>query len=301
MGRKQSLAADRTDGAGRHLRRPTVMDGPQIKLLPDGRRLHLQHGPIDLVIEAFGGEEEVGAAYWQAADRFVLVLEELAGELGDLRLPVAESRWQPDGPIACRMMEAVWPHRKTFVTPMAAVAGAVADETMSALTDGREIAKAYINNSGDIAIHLTEGESLSLGIVNELDRPAIDGTAEFKFDQPVRGVATSGWRGRSWSFGIADAVTVLAPTAAAADVAATLIANAVNAEHPAVDRAPASEVDDNTDLGDRLVTVGVGDIDPAAIEEALDNGQVAASEMRASGLIHSAFMALRADVRVVGP
>ena len=184
---------------------------------------------------------------------------------------------------------------------MAAVAGAVADETMSALTDGREIAKAYINNSGDIAIHLTEGESLSLGIVNELDRPAIDGKAEFKFDQPVRGVATSGWRGRSWSFGIADAVTVLAPTAAAADVAATLIANAVDAEHPAVDRAPASEVDDNTDLGDRLVTVGVGDIDSEAIEEALNNGQVAASEMRASGLIHSAFMALRGDVRVVGP
>ena len=277
------------------------MDGPQTTLLPDGRRLHLQHGPIDLVIEAFGGQEEVGAAYGQAADRFGSVLEELAGELGDLRLPVAESRWQPDGPIACRMMEAVWPHRKTFVTPMAAVAGAVADETMSALTDGREIAKAYINNSGDIAIHLTGGESLSLGIVNELDRPAIDGKAEFKFDQPVRGVATSGWRGRSWSFGIADAVTVLAPTAAAADVAATLIANAVDAEHPAVDRAPASEVDDNTDLGDRLVTVGVGDIDSEAIEEALNNGQVAASEMRASGLIHSAFMALRGDVRVVGP
>ena len=122
------------------------MDGPQTTLLPDGRRLHLQHGPIDLVIEAFGGQEEVGAAYGQAADRFGSVLEELAGELGDLRLPVAESRWQPDGPIACRMMEAVWPHRKTFVTPMAAVAGAVADETMSALTDGREIAKAYINN-----------------------------------------------------------------------------------------------------------------------------------------------------------
>jgi len=277
------------------------MDGPQTTLLPDGRRLHLQHGPIDLVIEAFGSREEIGAAYGQAAERFGSVLEELVGELGNLRSPVTEPRWQPDGPIACQMMEAVWPHRKVFVTPMAAVAGAVADETMSALTDGREIAKAYINNSGDIAIHLTEGESLSLGIVNKLDRPAIDGTAEFKFDQPVRGVATSGWRGRSWSFGIADAVTVLAPTAAAADVAATLIANAVNAEHPAVDRAPASEIDDNTGLGDRLVTVGVGDIDPGAIEEALDNGQVAASEMRTSGLIHSAFMALRGDVRVVGP
>ena len=41
---------------------------------------------------------------------------------------------------------------------------------------------------------------------------------------PVRGVATSGWRGRSHSLGIADSVTVLAATAAMADAAATVIA-----------------------------------------------------------------------------
>ena len=277
------------------------MDGPQIVLLPDGRRLHLQHGPIDLVLEAFGDRDEIGAAYRQAADRFGSILEELVAVLSELRTPVVEPRWQPTGPIAARMMDAVWPHRQVFVTPMAAVAGAVADETMSALVEGRKLTKAFINNSGDIAIHLTEGESLSLGIVNELDRPSIDGTAEFAFDQPVRGIATSGWRGRSWSFGIADAVTVLAPTAASADVAATLIANAVNADHPAIERAPASEVDDNTDLGNRLVTVRVGDIDPNTIEEALNNGEAVASEMKVSGLIHSASLALRGDVRVVEP
>ncbi len=36
---------------------------PQIALLPDGKRLHLQDGPIDLIIEAKGREREVRAAY----------------------------------------------------------------------------------------------------------------------------------------------------------------------------------------------------------------------------------------------
>ena len=64
------------------------MDLPQVALLPDGRRLHLQHGPIDLVIEAFGEREEVGAAYRQARDRFRTVLGELVEELPQLRKPV---------------------------------------------------------------------------------------------------------------------------------------------------------------------------------------------------------------------
>ena len=52
----------------------------------------------------------------------------------------------------------------------------------------------------------------------------------------MRGIATSGWRGRSFSLGIADAVTVLAATAAEADAAATVIANAVDLPgHPAID------------------------------------------------------------------
>ena len=45
---------------------------PAASLLPDGRRLHLQHGPIDLVIEAWGPREEVALAYRQAWARSYL-------------------------------------------------------------------------------------------------------------------------------------------------------------------------------------------------------------------------------------
>ena len=46
-------------------------------MLADGRRLHLHHGPIDLVVEAFGTKSEVEAAYEQAARFFDGVLHGL--------------------------------------------------------------------------------------------------------------------------------------------------------------------------------------------------------------------------------
>lgn len=275
------------------------MEAPQVALLPDGRRLHLQHGPIDLVIEAFGDRAEIGAAYRQARDRFESVLSELVGELTLLRKPVAPG-WRPAGVVAARMADAVQPHSSVFVTPMAAVAGAVADEVMSAMIAGREIDKAYINNSGDIAVHLTPGESLRLGIVSELFDPTADGFAELKYDDAIRGVATSGWKGRSSSLGIADAVTVLARNAASADVAATLIANAVNTDHPSIERSPALSLDEDTDLGNRLVTVSVGTLDLPAIDAALDAGAAVARSMTASDLIISAALFLSGEKRVVG-
>ena len=276
------------------------MSGIQAALMADGRRLHLQHGPIDLVIEAFGTPDEVAAAYAQARARFEDVLAVLVEELSSLRMPVRQPRWMPEGPVAKRMIEAVWPHRGVFVTPMAAVAGAVADEICAALVHGRTIEKAYVNNSGDIAFHLAPGARLRLGIVGDLHRPRIDGMAEMTSDRPVRGTATSGWRGRSWSFGIADAVTVLARTAAEADVAATLIGNAVNVDHPAVLRRSASEMDDNTDLGDRLVTVEVGEIGRDAVNEALDAGATEAARMFGAGLIAGAAIVLKNEIRAVG-
>ena len=174
--------------------------GPQIALLPDGRRLHMQHGPIDLIIEAFGPADEVRAAYGQAEARFVGLLTTLVGELDLLRTPIAEITTEPDGPVAKRMAAACRPHADVFVTPMAAVAGAVADDVLAALIDGRTLARAYVNDGGDIALHLTPGERFDAGLVGDLARPAIDGVATIDAALPVRGIATSGRGGRSLSW-----------------------------------------------------------------------------------------------------
>lgn len=273
---------------------------PHAAMLADGKRLHLQHGPIDLVIGANGGAGEVGRAYAQAQERFEDILAVLVEELALLRQAVCEPRRQPTGPVARRMMLAVWPHRPSFVTPMAAVAGAVADEILAALVQGRALPSAYVNNGGDIAIHLTPGDSLTLGMVADLHQPAIDGRARLRHDMPVRGIATSGWKGRSWSFGIADSVTVLARDAASADVAATIIANAVSVDHPAIERRPAREVDDDTDLGGRLVTVAVGEIGRASVNAALESGAARAEAMRRRGLISGAALRLKGVTQSVG-
>jgi ApbE superfamily uncharacterized protein (UPF0280 family) len=273
---------------------------PQCALLPDGRRLHLNHGPIDLIVEAFGSQSEIQAAYGQAAARFSNVLSKLVSELEMLRQPVLAPRWVPEGAVAQRMVNACWPHRSGFVTPMAAVAGSVADEMLAALIEGRDLERAYVNNGGDIAFFLTPGATLTAGLVGDYHIPSINATCALGHDQPARGIATSGWKGRSHSLGIADSVTVLAGTAAAADVAATLIANAVNADDPVIERAPARDLDPDSDLGDRPVTIAVGSLDDAKISAALESGAFAAKEMERAGHISAAVLVLQQQFRTVG-
>ena len=273
---------------------------PHRRLLPDGRRLHLQHGPIDLVIEAFGSPGEVARAYGQAEACFADLLATLVRELATLRQPIGDPRPALSGPVARRMVDAVWPYRAVFITPMAAVAGAVADEVLAALVAGRDLVKAYVNDGGDIAFYLTQGERFAAGMVADLEAPAIDGIATITDAMPVRGLATSGRGGRSFSLGIADAVTVLARDGASADAAATVIANRVDLDHPAVQRRPASSLRDDSDLGDIPVTVAVGPLAPAEVAAALASGAAEAERIRKAGLIVAAALFLRGRHRVVG-
>jgi ApbE superfamily uncharacterized protein (UPF0280 family) len=273
---------------------------PRRTVLPDGRRRHFQHGPIDMVIEAFGAARETDAAYDQAWARFESILEELVAELPALRAPLDDTAPALSGPVARAMGQACAPHRANFVTPMAAVAGAVADAVLAAMTAGRALEKAYVNNGGDIALHLAPGAALTSGLVTLGARPSLDGFSHIAASSPVRGIASSGWRGRSFSLGIADSVTVLARNAAEADVAATLIANAVDLDDPAVRREPATELAPDSDLGTRPVTVAVGPLPRNKIDAALTRGLERARVMADRGLIVDACLTLQGETRVLG-
>lgn len=258
-------------------------------LLPDGRRLHLHQGPIDLIIEAWGPERQ--ACYHQAAQRFETILSGLVAELSALRRPIS-ARHHFEDPVARRMADAARCFSDRFVTPMAAVAGSVAEEVLQALLKGRNLPKAYVNNGGDIAFHLMPGES-----VNAM-APA--GMIEIGYDDPARGLATSGAGGRSYSLGIADSVTVAARSAAAADVAATLIANEVDLPgHPAIKRAPAFELSPDSDLGNRAVTLAVGRLTKDDVVSALDQGEALARRFSAEGKILEALISLKGQDRII--
>ena len=274
----------------------------QVRLLEDGKRIHLNDGPIDLVVEAFGETNEVKCAYRAAVERFRNVLDELCGELTFLRQAARVDGPLPCGAVARRMVAAVVPYcERTFITPMAAVAGAVAEEILAAMTAAASLSRAYVNNGGDIALHLAPGEHFVVGMVDGPDRPSLFGAATVDSAQPGRGIATSGCRGRSFSLGIADAVTVLADRAAMADAAATIIANAVDLPGlPSIVRVPAHNLVPDSDLGDRLVTQAVGELSEFEIATALNAGVTLARFLVAKGLIHAAALHLRGETSIVG-
>jgi|SRR5579871_338126 len=271
-------------------------------MLPDGRRLHLHDGPIDLIVEAWGSPAKIQIAYRAAADRFLSVLDELCAELPFLRRKcVPETSW-PQGAVARRMTAAVLPFAsRYFMTPMAAVAGAVAEEILQAMVSAAKLPRAYVNDGGDIALHLEPQQKFVIGMFDRPDRPSLFGMTTLEASDPVRGIATSGWRGRSFSLGIADAVTVLADRAAAADAAATIVANSVDLPgHPAIVRIAANELAPDTDLGNCPVTQAVGELSGAEVDEALARGERTATLLLKLGLIRAAALNLRGETRVVG-
>jgi ApbE superfamily uncharacterized protein (UPF0280 family) len=275
---------------------------PQIAWLADGRRLHLQDGPIDLIIEAKGSELQVRAAYQAAVRRLTGLLDELCTELAELRLAADPLHSSMLGVVAQRMHAAVAPFAgDCFITPMAAVAGAVADEILGAMREAAQLDRAYVNNGGDIALHLGSGEEFKIGL---MDRPDADGVLRMltiDADDSARGVATSGRHGRSFSLGIADAVTVLARTASQADAAATVIANAVDLpSHPAITRVPANDLQTDSDLGARLVTREVGTLSDGDIACALESGAAQARHWLEAGLIEAAVLRLSGAIVTVG-
>ncbi len=274
---------------------------PQMARLADGRRLHLQDGPIDLIVEARGSEANVRAAYGAAVQRFTGLLDELCEELPLLRQAADPARCLLRGTVARRMHDAVAPFASEhFITPMAAVAGSVAEEILGAMLQSAPLEQAYVNNGGDIALHLADGEHFTVGLAERPDAPALMRTMVVHADDSSRGVATSGRHGRSFSLGIADAVTVLARTASQADAAATIIANAVDLPgHPAIVRCPAHDLQPDSDLGARLVTRGVGKLSADEIEAALESGAACARKLLAAGLIDGAALRLLGEIIAV--
>ncbi len=265
---------------------------------PDG--LHLHAGPIDLVIRAWGERGAVAAAFDAAREVFQGILPELCAELPLLRCPLPSP--SPAGAVARAMHAACLPYADQFITPMAAVAGAVADRVLAAMAAAARLERAFVNNRGDIAFHLAPGQALRCGLVTDVSAPALDGAFLLHAALPSRGIATSGRAckgqgGRSFSFGIADAVTVLARTAAAADAAASIIGNAVDLpDHPAIERRQACSIDPDSDLGERLVTWTVGPLADSDIAVSLDAGRRVADGLRRMGLIDGAVLCLRGQV-----
>jgi len=252
----------------------------------ENNRLFLQHGPIDIVIEAIGKDQEL--AYKKVKKYFENLLLNLVKDLRLLKKEVQYNR-KFKNVIAQKMQLATQEFYPEFITPMAAVAGSIADSILEVLTNGFDLQKAYVNNGGDVSFYLSKGQKMKSSIAS------MENTfTEIKYNHKSRGIATSGWKGRSFSFGVADSVTVLANNAAMADAAATMIANSVDIkDHYLIKKQMAKDLYDDSDLLNKMVTVEVGDLSKKDVLKAIENGHMQATKYLHKNLINSALIQLR--------
>ena len=108
---------------------------PQIALLPDGKRLHLQDGPIDLIIEANGrATARCAPPMRPRRGASPACSTNSARSCRSCARPADPVRCALKGVVARRMHAAVAPFAADhFITPMAAVAGSVAEEILGAM------------------------------------------------------------------------------------------------------------------------------------------------------------------------
>lgn len=234
-------------------------------------RIYVDNGPVQMTIYA----ERKGILMPKKVNKAGENIESILLSLIKV-LPLAKKPW-PELPagmslpkVLKKMHDAAKATGDPTMTSMCAVAGSFADLTADYLVE-KGATKVLVNNGGDIALRLKLGAETNLGIADK-----VGGHAFYKMtiaaNQKIGGVATSGLGGRSFTLGVADAVVVLASTAALADACATYIANTTSISSPFVTKQKASELDWDTDIPDLMVTTSVGNLKNEEIELALEQG-----------------------------
>lgn len=259
-------------------------------------KLLVDYGPISMVIEAYRNGEPLDEAIRAGGQTAVLKLQELTRVLEIAKTPVPLLDYKKEYPsVLIRMIEAVKATGEPDVTPMAAVAGTIADEVLNTLIHNGAT-RAMVNNGGDIAIRVGFEKSIRVGVITDLLAGQVSHYIELKDQHRVGGIATSGMGGRSFTKGIASAVVVMAKTAAQADACATMLANTINADHPEIIRTQAELIDPQTDIKGQQVTVKVGELDDNTIKHALQAGQHKFFQYKERGLLLGVIMAVKGRI-----
>lgn len=256
----------------------------------DGQSVIAENGPMRLVIQAW--KEGIflqdlslaGAAYAFSC------LEQVAAHQPLLKTPAASLPESRVPHIVYQMIRSAHATGDPELTPMAAVAGSIADAVADWLFS-REAAKVIVNNGGDVSVRLLKNQKARVGIRTDLSKPAISHVLKLDARHSSWGITTSGLGGRSLTQGIASAATVVADKAAFADAAATSIANACYHPDKTIIRVPANTLDPHTDIPDLPVTLQPGNPSPQVYEKALSNALKRAESYVAKGIIFGALIA----------
>ncbi|MFH0995552.1 MAG: UPF0280 family protein [Pseudomonadota bacterium] len=271
------------------------MSDRRIMLLPGGRAVLAENGPLRMVIQAWHGPDPRLELAVEAAKYAFDCLQRVAGQLAVLKRRPGDIHELPSEPISREMIASVRAIGDADLTPMAAVAGTLADAVADWLF-GQGLSRVIVDNGGDIAIRLAAGETTRVGLRPEIQRQEISHILTLDSRHTSWGINTSGLGGRSFTCGFATAVTAIARTSSLADAAATAVANACFVAGADAIQVPAAELDPNTDIPGLLVTVRVGSLSPAQTAEALSNASKKAEQLTQKGVIWGALVAIGKQV-----
>ena len=264
--------------------------------LMDDESVLAECGPMRLVIRAWQADMPRLDLAGQAAKKSISFLERIARQR-----PLLSRFWKqietlPEDELVRTMVNSVMAIGDEDLTPMAAVAGTIADAVADWLFE-RETTRVIVDNGGDIAIRLARGETAAVGIRPRITSPLISHVIHLD-SSPSWGVATSGMGGRSFTRGIASAVTVLAETASVADAAATSVANACFVDDPCIVQLPAEKIDPHSDLTGINVTAELGPMSSKTIGRAVSKAGQKAEIFSRKGFINGAFIAFANTVMI---
>ena len=271
------------------------MSDRRIMPLPGGRAVLAENGPLRMVIQAFQGSDPCLDLAVNAAGYAFDCLKQVAGQMAVLKQRPGDIRELPPEPISRQMIASVCAVGDADLTPMAAVAGTLADAVADWLF-GHGLSRVIVDNGGDIAIRLKPGETTRVGLRPEIQHPEISHVLTIDGRHSSWGITTSGLGGRSFTCGFASAVTAIARTSSLADAAATAVANACFVAGADVIQVPAEKLDPNIDIPGLLVTVSVGSLSPAQTAEALSNALKKAEQLSQKGVIWGALIAVGKQV-----
>jgi len=254
----------------------------------DGGRILAECGPMRLVIAAWLGGIPQRELCIRAAEEAFLLLERIARHRRLLSRRYQEMPDDLDNFQALKMIRSALAVDPTL-TPMAAVAGTIADGVASFLSR-RGMTRIIVNNGGDVAIRTAPGESVKVGIRPSLSRGDIADILTVGGERPSWGVATSGLEGRSLTRGVASAATIIAGSASLADAAATAVANASYVGDNTVIQRPAEELDEQTDIPGMAVTIKAGPFTEEKKDLALSQAMKKAVALINKGLVYGAYI-----------
>lgn len=253
----------------------------------------MDYGPIQATVSAFRAGEPLHQEVEEACKYAAEQLKELADYLSLAKLPpesIKEVKNLPD--ILLKMMDAVKKCGDPTLTSMAAVAGTFADNIADFIV-AKGGTKVMVSNGGDLAIRLKAGESTKVGIVSDIREKSFSHVIKVTSESEIRGIATSGFGGRSMTKGIASAAVAFGRNCREADAAATLLGNHCFSPDLAIRQVLAKDLDRDTDIPGQMVTLSVGDLNSGTPGKALMRSLDKAKELMARQAIIGAAVFVR--------